>query len=522
MMKRFWIVAAGLAIAAAAPLRATPQEIMGKVTDPAERALLPEIGEALGSGQPSVTRLDALIARLPQPTPLRGLVQTARANLLLQSNRMADAGSAIEEAMRLLPDEAFPKLVASVILTFSGGAPRAADLWLEASKQAPEMARHTDDYLAGALLGRLREIGDTARADRLAARMGEIGIGNLLSPMRSSAALARVKAEAAAHGAVSAERFVRDITATSDMAELYVDRRYAALWPTIAAWGGPSLDRLRLMHLEELRREWQTSQDYRTATNYARALMAVEAFPVVIDLFAPLLTEDKLAKDDASAEFLAVPVARAFDRLGRSAERDAILRRVDAALPPDAAARRLNLSGSPITNSFMQHRWNDVVTHADAWMAAAKALGPEVNRSATINVVSMRACARIGLGQAQAGALDIAEVMIARSAIPSAALRIYLCQDDLPKAVALVQEALTRESDRGWALLLLQPDRLQDTSIQGRAEFAFLERLRKDVGLRAAAEKVGRILPQPLASGLPTGFDPLAPAITPRDRTGNI
>jgi hypothetical protein len=520
MMKRFWIVA-GLAVlagATATPSRATPQEILANVTDPAERALLPEIGEALGSGQPSLTRLDALIARLPQPTPLRGLIQTARADALLRSNRMADAGAAAAEAMRLLPNEAFPKLVASVILTFSGGAPRAADLWLEASNLSPDMARHTDDYLAGALLGRLRDMGDTQRADRLAARMGEIGIGNLLSPMRSQAALARVKAETTAHGATSAERFVRDITGTGDMAELYVDRRYAALWPTIAAWGGPSLDRLRQMHLEELRREWQTSQDYRTATNYARALIAVEAFPVVVELFSPLLTEDKLAKDNGSAEFLAVSVARALDRLGRSTERDAILRRVGAALPPDSAARRLNLSGSPITNAFMQHRWNDVVTHADAWMAAAKVLGPEVNRSATINVVSMRACARI----AGAAALDIAEVMIARSVMPSAALRVYLCQDDLPKAVGLVQEALTRESDRGWALLSLQPDTLTDTSPQGRVEFAFLERLRKDVGLRAAAEKVGRILPQPLASGLPTGFDPLASSVTPRDRQGNI
>ena len=109
-----------------APARA--QISLPPPADATEQALLPEVGALLGSGHADLAKLDALLARLPRPTPLRGMVQLARGVMLNQPDRVAEATMAAEEAARLLPEQPGPKLLLSAILTFAGEPRRAADL----------------------------------------------------------------------------------------------------------------------------------------------------------------------------------------------------------------------------------------------------------------------------------------------------------------------------------------------------------------------------------------------------------
>lgn len=173
-MKRLWswLIALIIAFASASAASAQTDSLFDRVTDPEDRVLLPEVAQVLGARQPSLPAVDALLARLPRPTLLRAMVQTARAPLLMNAERNREAAEAIDEAMRLAPDLPGPKLVASYVLTFTGSPQRAADLWLAASIQAPAFAAQSDEYVLDALVGRLRDVGDHSRADRLLARRG--------------------------------------------------------------------------------------------------------------------------------------------------------------------------------------------------------------------------------------------------------------------------------------------------------------------------------------------------------------
>ena len=52
-------------------------------TDPADKAVMAEAAAAVAERPPSLARLDAVLAKLPRPTPLRGMVQSVRASVLL-------------------------------------------------------------------------------------------------------------------------------------------------------------------------------------------------------------------------------------------------------------------------------------------------------------------------------------------------------------------------------------------------------------------------------------------------------
>ena len=335
--------------------------------------------------------------------------------------------------------------------------------------------------------------------------MGEIGFGKSLMPTRSASALARITGEFQASGAETARPLVSEVTAPGDMLSLYVDRRYAALWPTIDSWSGAGWETLSRRYLEGLRREWQTTQNFETATNYARALAAAGAYQSVVTLFTPMLV------------FLAPIVSRALAALGRTVDAANILTTVGPVLPAKGAeAMRLNLSGNLARLHYSLQHWDEVIVRSTAWLATAKALGAEVNRSAILQTETLRDCALVKAGRADEAATGIASIVVARHAMPSPALQFYACTGDLAKARSLLIDSLADLDNRRWALAMVQPGTSSDPTPQTRADFDFFQKLRADPAVRAAAEKVGRILPAPIADTLPDGFDPAAPAVPMR------
>ena len=496
-------------LALAAPAHGQVRSPIELTTDPDDRLVMAEASAAVASREPDLARLDAVLGKLPRPTPLCGMVQSVRAHALAKAERIGDAVAAIDEALRLLPDHPAPKMTAVPILTFAGAPQRAADLWLELARSSPEMARAADEYLLMALNGRLRDLGDRSRSDRLLARMGEIGFAAGSAPQRSASASARVRSQLASGDLAGAEASISVIGDPSDMLTLLIDRRYQALWTGLERWGGPGLEAQSRRYLEELRREWAESGDFKSAANYARVLAAAREYGTVVALFAPMFERPDLAAT-SDMEFLAPVVARALAAVGREGDGARLLARVSALFPADGSGRDLNLLAASMTTDANALRWAAVVPRATEFLNRARIAGPAVNRSAVLQVLAVRGCAHWRLGHRPEAERDMAEVLIAQALQPAAAWRVLLCRGDEAAQRAFLLARLADEDTRGWALRVAQPPGQPSPTALDRIEHAAGERMRRDPAFVAAVAKVGRVLPHPIGDRLPVGFDPFA------------
>ena len=493
---------------ATSPALAQVRSPLAMTTDPADRAVMGEVASAVASRPIDIVRLDAVLAKLPRPTPLRGMVQSMRAVALVRARDTGAAVAAVEEALRLLPDHPRPKLVAMGIFTFSGSPQRAADLWMQASRESPGMSRTTDRYVMMALVGRLREIGDPARADRVSARLGEIGFSAGLAPERSAAAVARTRDSVRSQRDSEALSSVTGISDPDDLLSLYVDRRFAMLWPRVAEWAAPDLSAQTMRYLEELRADWTAADSFETAVPYARQLSKLQAHEAVVGLFLPMFDRVQTGTEQKDVEFLAPVVARSLVQVGRAADAQVLLAKIAAVMADDAGGNALNIDGAYLTMAALATDWPQVTARADSFLARARSLGTEINRSATLDVEAWRACALSRAGRTEEAQRAAAEVLVTGTVAPNAAMQMHVCRGDVSAARTLVIERLADESTREWALRFVQPARADGATPLARLMEPVAQAVRGDPGVIAAANKVGRILPQPVNANVPTAFEP--------------
>ncbi|NYT39281.1 hypothetical protein HZY97_00790 [Sphingomonas sp. R-74633] len=493
---------------------AAVQAGLGHYAEPAESALLPDIAMALTMREPKdgLAAFDTLVARLDRPTPLRGIVQSMRATLLSRVNRNTDALMAAEEAIRLAPGVPQVKLYAINAMVFSGAPQRAADLWMALSREYPSLAMMSGSYELDTMRERLRDLGDNKRADALSARIAEMGMADQTARRTSDGALAQIRIYVEAGKIAEAGALVPSVLAPRDLVQLYLDRRYEKLWPAIARWSGDDLSRSQKLYFEALRRDWRSGGSLDSATDYARGLNSVRAYSAITDLFLPMLAPEALKFDDDGVEFITPVVARGLLGQGKGDEAVALLKRVDAAYPYPDSAQQLNFTGNLAEIYFTLGRYAESSTTATAWLRSAQRKGAEINKAALVGVEAVRACALIRGGKADEAHGDVADVLMSRIGLPDPAIEIYGCQDDFAGGKALLIESLADESRRGWALRWLQPSSVNYPFEESRRIDRFQKRLAADPDVRAAAEKVGRILPFTLTEKMPAGFDPAGPA----------
>ena len=502
------VTAIVLLLTTAMPSSAQVVDPLVMTTDPGDVAVMAEASLAVAGSKPDITRLNAVLAKLPRPTPLRGVVQTVRAWVLAAASDMGPAVTTVEEALRLLPDDPRPKLAATYIFTFSGSPQRAADLWMRASQESPDMARLSDRYLMTALVSRLTDIGDGVRADRVSARLGEIGFSAALAPERSSAALARTRDAALNPRGDDAQSLVTAIGDPNDLLSLYVDRKYKSLWPRIAEWAGTDLEPQSLRYLEELRADWTAADDFDTAAPYARRLASMEAYSAVVTLFLPMFDDDKWNNEQNGAEFLAPIVARSLARLGRVKEADDLLVKVAASMPVPDGGRGLNIDGTYVNLAATQTDWPQLLVRADTFLEHAKPIANIINQSAMIEVLAWRACALSRLGRSTDAQRAMATVVLAGSAAPNSVMSMYTCLGEVAAARTFIIARLADENTRTWALRFVQPVRNNMTTPLDRLINPIALEVRNAPDVLAAVNAVGRILPKPVSKTLPAGFDP--------------
>ena len=495
-------------LASSAPVVAQVRDPLALTTDPGDRAVMAEVASAVAGRPPEIARLDAVLAKLPRPTPLRGMVQTVRAGVLAANKDLSPAVAAVEDALRLLPDDPRPKLVATGIFTFAGSPQRAADLWMQASLESPDFARLSDRYVMLALIGRLTDLGDRTRADRISARLDEIGFSSGLAPERSAAALARTREAVRGKEDGEALQSVTAIGDPNDLLTLYIDKRYAALWPRIAEWAGPDLAAQSLRYLGDLRGSWVAADDFETATPYARRLADLQAYGVVVTLFLPMFTRVEPGKENPGVEFLAPVVARALLHEGRGTEARALLARVAAAMPANDKGNALNIDASYLTLAGLATNWPEVVTRSDAFLARALSLAANVNLASVVGVQAWRACALWQTGKTVEAQQATAEVLLREATSPSAAMQVHICHGDTAAARKLLITRLADENTRSWALRYVQPVIDDNSTPIARLITPIEQAARRAPDVIAAANQFGRILPQPVLTTVPKEFEP--------------
>lgn len=471
---------------------------------PSERYVLRDLVSKLSGpedGQAAqLSVLDAALARLSQPTKLRGFVQFLRADTLDTNEEYASAMAAISESVRLLPDHSAPLIAATNIYTFSNQPGLGADFLLRASQKDPESVRLIDDYEINALMGRLMLHRDRRRLGMLSDRLLEINwVGQDLG---SSSALAEdaIKRRLENGDVTGARALVPRLVVPSHSRSLLTMNAYRRIWPDIEKWSGAKLERQWAIYLKEASNRWKASKGARASRDYVRALGMAGHDRILIRDLLPLF-EKVDADEDFRMVFVVAPLAAALARENRWDEVEALFARAEKIWPLGSDANALNIAANRASHLLQAGRPGEALTKMNLAIGDASKWGTGVNRDALGAMHRNRACALFELGRGSEAGLSSG---MAINVGPTSAAALHLCSGNMAAARHALLEGLKSETEResviGFAQL--SEDR-PHAGPYARKIQARREALKKDPKLRSEIAKYGRVLPFRLADGAP-------------------
>ena len=448
-----------------------------------------------------VAATEMTLAKLRQPTKLRGFLQLMRAEALMGLERDADAVVAIDESITLLPDYSAPLILGSGIYTYANRIPQAADLLLRATEKDPQSVRLIDDYEVTSLLHRLSLANEDRRVRRLSDRLLSIGwIGDRVGS-QSSLALEVIKGRVKDGDFAGARAVVPKLLIPKQSRELLMMNVFRPIWPDVEAWAGATLERQWPIYLEQSRERWLASKDALAAQDYTQALDAAGHDKTLIDEMLPLFETAK-PTEDYYLIFVVAPLARALGRQGRWADANALFARAQEIWPVGSEANALNIIANSGRSLFFEGRPADSLKQTDAAIADARKWGPQVNADALAAMHHYRACALHELGRDAEAEVSMAIAAAGESADDIALMQ--LCLENSGEARSALLRGLQDESQRDAVLAFVQPndDRISDSSY-ARKLHQRVVRLRNDPALLKALAKFGRVLPFRLNQSAP-------------------
>lgn len=498
-------------VAASAPALAELLPPRAAVAVTREKAVMDALAAALAAnrgtrGSAGMVALDRALAQLPAPTRERGIVQMMRADALAAAD--ADGGSsdaparaAIDEAVRLLPGQAPPLLLASNIYAYADLPGEAADFFIRGSRIDPAAAARIPQYEVDNLFARLAFRDDDARTGALSERLLAIGWRAAGLSARSALARRAIAARIEAGDVAGARALVPRLAHPADARDLLAQNRYRPLWPAIDAAAGPRLESLWRAYLPDARRAWERTGDPEAARPFVSALDAANYDQTIVREMLPLFERPLDARRDVDLIFVVTPVAGALARGGRWDEVDALFARAGKVWPLGETANALNVAANRAMFLLYRDRPAEGLAAMDAAIADAARWGGQVNASALLAMHAGRACMLHALGRDASGAAERARA----SRPPSLAdVSLHLCLGRPEAAREVVMARLATEAGRDEAVLWAQPviQRPMD-SAYGRTIHARTQALRSDPRLLAAIAEHGRVLPYALADGAP-------------------
>lgn len=453
--------------------------------------------------------LDGVLARLGEPTKLRGFIQFARAELLDGLDREVEAREAIEESIRLLPGYSGPLLRGAMLYVYSDQSGRAADYLIRASHIDPGLVRQLDDYEIGSLLMRLRY--DQRRVAQLSERLLEIGwLGDSLES-RSQLAVGAITGRVAANDLPAAKRLIPKLLLPSHSRLLLIQNKYQGLWPDIESWAGPKLEKQWPIYLAESREKWRATNDPAQAKAYADALSDAGHDDTLIREMLPLFSKRLDPEKDYDLMFVASQsLSAALAREGRWDDIEAVFKRASEAWPLGSEANALNIAAGRARYLFVRGATTEGLAAMDAAIADTKQWGGQINADAIGAMHHYRACMLHKLGRRNEAMVSMAKASDVLGSVSMA--KLHLCMGNQDAARATLLRGLGTEQERDDVLSYLQRGNQRPTpSEYGRMLHTGAEALRSDSKLLSEAAKHGRILPFTLSEGAPPELAPAKP-----------
>lgn len=478
-----------------------------RVALPSERALLTDVTRGLldttARGKAAnMVALEAALARLEQPTALRGIIQFIRAAVLADEDKNVPASEAIEESIRLLPGYSGPLLLAADFYAYDDQPGRAADYLLSASRIDPQLVAQIPEYDIDNLVTRLDARQDQRRLYAVSERLLEVGWAAESLAGQSTLVRHAIASRMASGDVAGATVLVPKLLLPSDSRKLLQQNRYRALWPEIERWAGAEMRTQWAVYYAETQAKWAASKDRSTVRAYVRALDSAGHDETIIREMLPLFAGriDPLA--DLDLIFVASPLASALARKGRWDELHAMFERASAAWPLGSSANALNLVANRARMLLLQGKAGEGLPMIDIAIADAAKWNGQVGSNALANMHLIRACMLQELDRGEQSLLSRGYVMSRLP--PSSVASMHLCFDKPDAAREVLIAALgTAEGQEDVLGYMQVSDEAPAQSEYARTIRARNDALRSDPKLLAAVAAFGRVLPYSMSAGAP-------------------
>lgn len=355
-------------------------------------------------GAALAAELDAALAALPRDTPLRWATQCLRA-----SAGVGDAQAAGDECLRHYPDQR-GVLMRRALAAFDAGEPgTGATLVANALRGHPEIAERLEPSTTDGWLRQLDYAGLAGERSVLVAALAQSRFGasdpGARSTMLREAALDRL----ARGDATGAQALADQVIDPGDLLDMLVDRRYAALWPAVAASAGPGLEGARERFVATARAAYEAHPDAGRRRMLAGILDRTGHADEAIALLRATLAEPAgPGRDDWYRAAAAVRLPHLLARAGGS-DADALLAPMRAELAGGGAVADHPELGNVVPNLALAQialgRPADGLATLDRYP-----LGQVESPAAGAFVLAIRACALHRLGRDAEAAPLLAQV----------------------------------------------------------------------------------------------------------------
>jgi hypothetical protein len=518
MMKPVLLLLAGLAVPAAGiaqPAQAPPAVQAPPASAPTPEELA-ESAAAVGAGDTQRLLTDAayaadMLRHLDRLAPIHSgdadaslALDTLRVLALATLERRAEAVAVAESILARRPTDpgnyVGPWLAA---LSFND-AVRAAAVIEAASRDVPGVARPRlremfDRPTVLAIFGRLQD--DKPARVRLADALFRIGWPGNDDVAADDVRMILIEDRLDNNDRAGAAGLAATLATPVNLVPLMVMKRYDGLLPE-------GIDRFALLARAIEQRDRETAaalaaapRDPRRMVARAEHLRSVGRNAEALAAVAPVTGDLAAAADDEEVMWAVNEAVFALAALDRNDEAARLMERI-AALP---------LSGNNhLVNARINHLiiLSSIGRHAEVLDRAAR-LEAEEGFSASdygnALIASARICALASLSRAQEAAPLLARLRGWGEHNAGALSHAYMCLGDLDSAAALLVQRLGRD-DPSSAILALQDYRLDTGDSESDRLGARFVSLRERPEVRAALDRVGRILSLPLAPTFWGGF----------------
>lgn len=477
------------------------QQIAGPNEQSVFDAFLLKVSGASYDPATTLAAADEALAKLGEPTKMRGFIQFIRAGALAGLDRDVDAIPAIEESVRLLPSYSGPLITAVSLYTFSNRPAAGADYLVRAIELDPATTKFLDDYIVGALTRRLFYAGDHRRIDVLSDRLVSSGWQGKSLGSRSGVVLKSIQRRIADGNVAGARKIVPELLVPAHSRSLLMTNAGQAVWPDVERWAGPKLSNQWKIYLKEARDRWMASQSADAAVQYLSALLQAGHNKTAIREILPLFDRaDKLV--DYDLIFAVSPLAGALAEEGRWSEVGTLFQKAGALWPLGEHANALNVAANHARYLFYEGRPADGLKLMDAAIANAGNWGGQINSDALSAMHRYRACMLHELGRKSEAAMSV--VLATQANDPQAFATLQLCMGRPLEAKKVLIEALKTEVTREQVISFVQPDGGRFIkSAYGRRMRDATDAMRSDRELLEAVAQHGRVLPWALSDGAP-------------------